>query len=203
MLCVVDAVHVLDQLAGGADAADQIAFSDHLVLNKIDDARLPASELEARLRQINPFARITRANRSDVPAGEVLLRWGFDLDRIEDQLSPGDGDDHHSHIDSTGIASVSLRCDAPLDADRVEAWLQELLVRRGTDILRTKGILSVFGEDRKLALQAVNMMLEGDYVGHWGGEARASRLVFIGRNLDRENLNAAFQNCRHDVGAYA
>ena len=203
VLCVVDAVHVLDQLAGGADAADQIAFSDHLVLNKVADAQMPVGELEARLRQINPFARITRANRSDVPAGEILNRWGFDLDRIEGQLAPDDRDDRHNHIDNTGIASVSLRCDAPLDADRVESWLQELLVRRGTDILRTKGILSVFGEDRKLALQAVNMMLEGDFVGHWDGEARGSRLVFIGRNLTREDLNSAFQNCRHDVAAYA
>ena len=206
VLCVVDAAHILDQLEDGADAADQIAFSDHLVLNKIDDAMAPLDDIEARLRQLNPFAPITRANRADVPTGAVLDRHGFDLDRVEAQL-PDDTEDtehpHHDHIDSAGIISISLTCDAPLDAARLEEWLQELLSRQGGTILRTKGILSIGGEDRKLVLQAVNMMLEGDYVGMWGAEARRSRLVFIGRNLDRDRLNAGFQGCRQQSAAYA
>lgn len=201
VLCVVDAVRILDQLADGADAADQIAFSDHIVLNKMDDATAPIGDIETRLRSLNPFAPITRANRSDVPAGAVLNRHGFDLDRIEAQLDPETDAHDHDHIDRTGIASVSLSCEAPLDAARLEEWLQDLLARRGADILRTKGILSIAGDDRKLVLQAVNMMLEGDYVGAWDGAARRSRLVFIGRRLDRDALNAAFQNCRRDIAA--
>jgi G3E family GTPase len=203
VLCVVDAAHILDQLEDGTDAADQIAFSDHLVLNKIDDAAAPAGDIEARLRQLNPFAPITRANRSNVPASAILDRHGFDLDRVEGQLPPDAGDHHHDHIDSTGITSVSLTCDAPLDATRLEEWLQELLSRQGGAILRTKGILSIGGEDRKLILQAVNMMLEGDYVGVWETEARRSRLVFIGRTLDHDKLNAGFQNCQQRIAAYA
>lgn len=196
VLCLVDAVHILDQLADGADAAEQIAFSDHIVLNKIDDAASPLGDIEARLRQLNPFAPITRANRSDVPASAVLNRHGFDLERVEAQLAPETEHDHHDHIESSGITSVSLTCDAPLDAACLEDWLQDLLARRGTDILRTKGILSTAGEDRKLVVQAVNMMLEGDYVGQWGDGPRVSRLVFIGRNLDRDDLNSGLQNCR-------
>lgn len=203
VLCVVDAVHVFAQLADGRDAADQIAFSDHLVLNKTDDASVSIDAIEACLRDLNPFAPITRTNRSEVPAREILGRHSFDLDRVEAQLPPDAEDHHHDHIDSAGISSVCLTCAVPLDADRVEAWLQDLLARHGTDILRTKGILSISGEDRKLALQAVNMMLEGDYIGTWGNEPRGSRLVFIGRNLDRAALYSAFRNCRHDIAAYA
>ena len=215
VLCVVDAVHVLDRLADTADAADQIAFSDHLVLNKADDAAVPLDDIEARLRMLNPFARIVRANRADVPAGDILDRHGFDLDRIAAQLAPdADGDGHghghghehghvHDHIEASGIASVSLSCAAPLDGARLEEWLTGLLARHGSDILRTKGILSVAGEDRKLAVQAVNMMLEGDYIGDWGDEARRSRLVFIGRRLDRAALEAAFDRCRQDAAVHA
>jgi G3E family GTPase len=203
VLCVVDAAHILDQLADGADAADQIAFSDHIVLNKVDDAVAPIGDIEARLRQLNPFAPITKTNRVDVPARVVLNRHGFDLDRIETQMPPDSETHHHDHIDSNGISSVSLTCDAPLDAASLEAWLQDLLARHGADILRTKGIMSIGGEDRKLALQAVNMMLEGDYVGVWGGEPRRSRLVFIGRNLNYDQLNSAFRRCRSDIAAYA
>jgi G3E family GTPase len=153
-------------------------------------------KLETQLRQLNPFAPITRANRSNVPARDVLDRHGFDLDRIEAQLPPDTEDHHHDHIDSTGITSVSLTCDTPLDSANVEDWLQELLSRFGGNILRTKGILSIDGDDRKLVLQAVNMMMEGDYVGIWGEEERRSRLVFIGRNLNHDDLNSAFQGCR-------
>lgn len=199
VLCVVDSAHILDQLAEGTDAADQIAFSDHVVLNKIDDATAPLEDIEARLRQINPFAPITRANRSDVPANAVLNRHGFDLERVEAQLPPESDSHDHDHIDETGITSVSLTCEVPLDAASLEAWLQELLARQGGDILRTKGVLSVLGEDRKLILQAVNMMMEGDYGGDWGDVARLSRLVFIGRNLKADELNAGFQNCRSGV----
>jgi len=203
VLCVVDAVRILDQLAEGGDAADQIAFSDHIVLNKVDDAAEPIGDLKSRIRQINPFAPITRANRSAVPARDVLDRHGFDLDRIEAQLVPDSGEHDHDHIDKTGITSVSLSSDTPLAAAAVEDWLQELLARQGSNILRTKGILSIEGEDRKLVLQAVNMMLEGDYVGTWEAGPRRSRLVFIGRNLDREGLRKGFESCRQPVAAPA
>jgi G3E family GTPase len=208
VLCVVDAVHIAAQLNDGIDAADQIAFSDHLVLNKTDDAKRPVDQIESSLRQLNPFAPITRTNRADIPAREVLNRNGFDLDRIEDQLPPSlnhdpDHQNHGGHIDKTGITSVSLTCAQPIDADMLEEWLQDLLARHGTDILRTKGILSIAGDDRKLALQAVNMMLEGDFLGKWGNEQRSSRLVFIGRNLGRHNLHKAFHNCRAAITADA
>lgn len=203
VLCVVDAAHILDQLADGTDAADQIAFSDFIVLNKASDAQSDIGDIEARIRELNPLAPIRRTNRSDVPAGEVLSRHGFDLDRVEAQL-PQDVDAHvHDHIDSRGITSVSLTCDTPMDAGRLEEWLQDLLARRGYDILRTKGIFSIAGDDRKLVVQAVNMMLEGDFVGEWGDGARVSRLVLIGRNLDRNDLNLGFLSCRQGVAEYA
>ena len=203
VLCMVDAAHILDQLTHGTDAADQIAFSDHIVLNKVADAVGPINDIEARLRQLNPFAPITRANRANVPAKNVLNRHGFDLDRVEAQLPPDTGHHDHGHIDSTGITSVSLTCDTPLDATHLEDWLQELLARQGSNILRTKGILSIDGEDRKLVVQAVNMMLEGDFIGLWGDEARCSRLVFIGRKLNHDELNKGFQHCQPSMTAYA
>lgn len=198
VLCVVDAVNIFDQLETNEDAADQIAFSDHIVLNKVDDAKAPMARIEKCLRQINPFAPVTQANRSNIPASAVLNQHGFDLERVEAQLPPDTEDhvhDHYDHIDRSGITSVSLTCDAPLDAERLEEWLQELLSRRGNDILRTKGVMSIANDDRKLVLQAVNMMIEGDFGGEWGLEPRHSRLVFIGRNLVSDELHDGFHSC--------
>ena len=200
VVCVVDAAHILEQLEQNEDAADQIAFSDHVVLNKANEASAAIESIEMRLRQINPFAPITRTNRSDVPASSVLDQRNFDLDRVEDQLLLELNEHgHHDHINRNGITSITLTCDTPLDVDRLEEWLQELLSRRGNDILRTKGLMSIENENKKLVLQAVNMMIEGDFAGNWDAEPRRSRLVFIGRNLVSDQLRNGFLSCRSAV----
>ena len=54
------------------------------------------SELEARIRGLNPYARLHRTERAKVDIGEVLGRNAFDLDRIlEIEPSFLDADDHH------------------------------------------------------------------------------------------------------------
>lgn len=203
VVCVVDAVHIQDQLSHNDDASNQIAFSDHLILNKVPDARTPVTDIETTLRAHNPLSAITRTSRSDVPAVDVLNRFSFDLDRMETQLSHPANERGHTHVDASGITSVSLTCDAALNAERVEYWLQDLLSRQGADILRTKAILSVEGQKKKLAIQAVNMMLEGAYIGEWKDASRTSRIVFIGRKLNVDTLNEEFQRCRHGITEYA
>ncbi len=214
---VVDAKHVLLRLDDSREAREQIAFADQIVLNKADLVTPEElGQVEARLRRINPLAPIHRAVRSDVPLDAVLGRGGFDLSRILDLepefLNPPHGDaghvhdehcghdhghDHHGHdhvIDD--IKGVSLRLDRPMNGDKVTRWLNELLQAQGPDILRAKGILDVEGEDRRLVFQAVHMILEGDWQRDWkAGEARDSRMVFIGRNLDEDELRRGFEAC--------
>ena len=69
IITVVDAKHLLERLEDSPEAADQIAFADVIVLNKLD--LVTPEELkavEARIRQINRFADIHKTTRSDVPA---------------------------------------------------------------------------------------------------------------------------------------
>ena len=102
----------------------------------------------------------------------------------------------HDHVAESGIGSISLTSQKPIDGNRVTAWLNNVLQTQGVDILRAKGILDVKGEDRKLVFQAVHMILEGDFQGPWReGDKRYSRLVFIGRNLDEPALKAGFESC--------
>ena len=83
-----------------------------------------------------------------------------------------------------------------MDGSRVELWLNGLVASKGQDILRAKGIIDVKGADRRLVFQAVHMLLEGDLQRLWKpDEPRYSRLVFIGRNLDEQALQAGFQSC--------
>ena len=143
----------------------------------------------------------------------MLGRGGFDLERIvaleRDFLAPNPSDPGHSHgehcdhardatdhLHDSEIGSVALMSRIPMDRDKITRWLTELLATHGQDILRAKGIIDVKGEDRRLVFQAVHMLLEGDLQQAWRpNEPRYSRLVFIGRNLDRAALQAAFAGC--------
>lgn len=67
---------------------------------------------------------------------------------------------------------------------------------QGPDILRSKGILAFKDEPRRFVFQGVHMLLDGDLQRAWKqDEARESRLVFIGRNLDRAILEKGFESC--------
>jgi G3E family GTPase len=109
--------------------------------------------------------------------------------------------DHHHHAepaavhDST-IASVSLSSTAVLDQRRFFSWFDKLLAEQGQDILRSKGILAFEGEDTRYVVQAVHMMADGEMQRAWrADEPRLSRLVLIGRGLDKASLEAGFASC--------
>jgi G3E family GTPase len=217
---VVDAKHVGQRLADSREAREQIAFADQIVLNKTDlvsEAEL--AQTEARLRRLNPLAKIHRAERSNVPLDAILGRGGFDLARIVELepefLNPAHGEpghvhgedcdhdhhdhghEHHDHTHDDDIKGVALIANKPLDANRVSRWLNELLAVKGPDILRAKGILDVAGEERRLVFQAVHMILEGDFQRPWTAkDTRESRMVFIGRDLDEAALREGFLACQ-------
>ena len=126
---------------------------------------------------------------------------GHDHGHVHDEHCGHDHHDHgrahiHDHVAESGISSISLTSDKPIDGNRVTAWLNNVLQTQGVDILRAKGILDVKGEERRLVFQAVHMILEGDFQGPWrDGDNRYSRLVFIGRNLNEAALRAGFESC--------
>ena len=201
VVTVADALHIDAQIDASADAAAQVALASVLLLNKSDEA--PGIEAtEARLAALNTSAPIYRINRGRAHPDRVFGARGFDLEAVADRLPEADGAGHHHHDHTAGIGSVTLTCQGPLDADAVERWLTDLLTVRGEDILRTKGILWAAGERRRLVVQAVHMLLEGDLVTPWPGPPpHRSTLVFIGRNLDAETLRQGFLACRAPVPA--
>lgn len=100
----------------------------------------------------------------------------------------------HSHDEE--ISSVGIILEGALLEAKVNQWLGPLLARKGQDILRTKGILNIAQENRRFVFQAVHMLLDGGPDRLWQpNEKRQSEIVFIGRNLDREELIAGLKGC--------
>ena len=96
-----DARWLKDRLKDAPEAKNQIAFADVILLNKTDlVTKEELADVEARIRGINPYARLHRTQRSQIAIDEVLGRNAFDLDRIleiEPEFLHGDGHDHDHH----------------------------------------------------------------------------------------------------------
>ena len=217
VVTVADAKWLSDRLKDAPEAKNQIAFADVIVLNKTDlVSKGELAEVEARIRGINPYAKLHRTERCSVALADVLDRGAFDLDRIldiePDFLEADDhdhdhdhhhhGHDHHhhghglKHYHDEEMQSLSLRTDKPLDPNVFMPWLQNLVQVEGGKILRSKGILAFHDDDDRYVFQGVHMMLEGDHQRKWKeGEKRESRLVFIGRELPEETIRKGFESC--------
>ena len=102
VVTVADAKWLSDRLKDAPEAKNQIAFADVIVLNKTDLVSRPElAEVEARIRGINPYAKLHRTERCKVALADVLERGAFDLDRIlelePEFLAAEDHDHAHDH----------------------------------------------------------------------------------------------------------
>ncbi len=233
VVTVADAMWLKDRLKDAPEAKNQIAFADVILLNKTDlVSPEQLREVEARIRAINPYARLHRTVKAAVPISEVLGRNAFDLDRIleiEPAFLTADDHDHHDH-DHTGpdcdhpshkhdhdhahghahghshgglkhyhdedMQSVALEIPGDVDPEKFMPWINDYVQTEGPHILRSKGILAFKGEPKRFVFQGVHMVLDGDLQRDWRpDEKRTSKIVFIGRELKRDEIEKGFRAC--------
>ncbi|MFG1392751.1 CobW family GTP-binding protein [Xanthobacter agilis] len=224
VVTVADAKWLSDRLKDAPEAKNQVAFADVILLNKTDLVT-PAelNEVEARIRGINPYAKLYRTQKSEIDIAKVLNQGAFDLDRIleiEPAFLEEDEHDHHHHdhehgpdcgcghdhdhehhhglhaVHDSEMQSVSFSTEKPLNPEKFFPWVQQLVATEGPNILRSKGILSFKDDPDRFVFQGVHMILDGDHQRPWkADETRASRIVFIGRKLDAEWLKNGFLSC--------
>jgi G3E family GTPase len=100
----------------------------------------------------------------------------------------------HEHDDE--VTSVGITASGDLDSKKLNAWLSRLLQEKGQDIFRMKGVLAIKGDKNRFVFQGVHMLFDGKEDRPWKpGELRANKMIFIGRNLNREELNEGFRSC--------
>ena len=222
VVTVADAKWLTERLKDAPEAKNQIAFADVIILNKTDlVAGDELREVEARIRAINPYAKLHKTVNCAVPLDSVLGRNAFDLDRIL-KIEPEflDGEDEHEHeheheherhehehehehehhglkhYHDEEMQSVSLSIEGDIDPEKFMPWLQNYVQREGPSILRAKGILAFKDEPKRFVFQGVHMLLDGDLQREWKrGENRLSRIVFIGRNLKKDEITQGFLGC--------
>jgi len=125
-------------------------------------------------------------------------------DHAHHECGPDCDHHHHDHGESkldasthdTTVTSISLRA-GDMNHELFFPWINKLTQVDGPDILRLKGIVSFKDDEERFVVQGVHMIVEGDHQRPWrDDEKRETRMVFIGRNLNREKIERSFNACR-------
>ncbi len=187
VVTVIDAVAGEANLAERPEALRQIAVADRIVVTKTDLAD-PASLLQ-RIETINPGAPVIQACQGAIDPASILNAGLFDPARkIPDVAGWLRAEAHaHHHDHDERVTSFCLTFDRPLHWQGVGLWLEMLIRTRGKDLLRIKGILNLAGQDRPVAIHAVQHVLHPPaLLPAWPeGDPRTSRIVFITQDLPR------------------
>ncbi|MEL6928074.1 MAG: GTP-binding protein [Cyanobacteria bacterium J06600_6] len=194
VVTVVDAKHI-EEHWDSDEAQEQIAFANVILLNKTDLVEPEQLEaLKQKIRSMNGMVKIYATQNSDIDMDSVLGVKAFDLEQaleIEPELL---GEDAHEHDES--VFSFAIVESGEVNLEKLNTWLTELLQTQGQNIFRMKGILNIAGEDDRFVFQGVHMIFDGRPDRPWKpSETRKNELVFIGRDLDAEELRLAFKAC--------
>ena len=186
IVTLVDAKHA----AGDLDhhAVDQIVIADRIIVNKVDlVGAADLEDLEAQVRRLNATAPILRSSHAKVALENILGIGAFSSLRGALSL------DEHEHSHDPSLESASFTFERPFERAKLEQWVKALLAERGDDIFRMKGILAFANEPRRYVLQGVHRITDLKPADAWGPERPVSKLVFIGRNLERAALANGLQ----------
>ena len=218
IVTVADAKHLEVALAKTPEAKPQIAFADVILLNKTDlVSPADVERVERRIRAMNPLAKIHRTQNSIVSLDKIFdlkarelntpLEIHTDAPAGHDhgpghECTPacdhdhGPGEEPPEHLHDESVRSFYFTEERPLDLPKAEAWLSELLATHGGNIYRSKGILHIRGQAKRIVFQGVQMMFDARPERLWNpGEKKQSQLVFIGKDLDEAQIKAGFAAC--------
>lgn len=181
------------------EALQQVAFADKILLNKIDLVTTAEKDaLKARLATINKFATVLETERSRAPLDKILGLNSFNMESIltydPDFFETQEDAKHNLDL----VSSVGIKFEGQLHAQWFNMFMMDLLRERAADIYRSKGLLSFHGQgDVKFVFQGVHEQINfGPAKEPWkDGEERTNKFVFIGKNLNREELTKGLMEC--------
>lgn len=213
ILTLVDAKHAQTQLNERQEARRQVGFADQIFISKSDLAE-PADveDLRHRLKHMNPRAPQRSVHFGEVPISEVFDLRGFNLNAKLD-IDPdflkadephqhhdhehGEHCDHpHHHAHDDDVKSFVFRSNKAFNPAKLEDFLGAIVQVYGPKMLRYKGVLYMKGSDRKVIFQGVHQLMGSDLGPKWApGEAKTSKMVFIGIDLPKDILLQGLEGC--------
>jgi G3E family GTPase len=205
--CTVDAFNATATLDQHREAVKQAAVADRLLLTKTD--LVPPEQLAPlceRLRAINPLAALTTEPDGALQAllgllarpSAALVPMPMPVDKDTTRSfffpvsAPGQHDPnrHDDHIRSHVIVR-----EEPLSREGFMAWLDMIAAMRGDDLLRVKGIVQLADDpEHPMVIHGVQHLFHPPQtLPRWPSADRRSRIVFITRDIDAEDIDATLR----------
>jgi G3E family GTPase len=183
VVTAIDAVLGAATLDRYPEAVAQAAVADLLVLTKTDLASVP-DDLVQRLASLNPLAPIVDARDTDTDA---LLFGG--APKALPRPRP-----HAMAMHAHGIYALSIRLRRPMNRLGFAMALGGLARDHGEKLLRVKGLVEFSDRpDGPAAIHAVQHTLYPPrWLERWPDSDQASRLVFIVRDLEPDEILRRF-----------
>jgi G3E family GTPase len=197
-IVVADAEYGIENFDEYPVAAEQAAYADVIVINKIDlvnEERI--GELESRIRSINAMAKIIRVSYGRADSSQLL-----DIE-LYDQLADLNRHGNSGEAPRGGgrkmneIETIVLTEEKPMDKQKVNEWISALFKTEGMKILRSKGFFCFEGEACRYEFQGVRKTFHSKADKLWEeGEEKKSVVVLIGEGISGAGtLQESFSAC--------
>lgn len=208
VVCVADAVNMEDLFDEQAEVRKQLALADLVLLNKMDSVHPDyLSKLSELIRTVNPIARICTTSFGNVDDIKVLDTFSFSGEEIGKSAlafcridpygnenvklksfvhNPNSIEHQHKH----DITSVGFTFSGSFDVNKFGLWLQNYLYFNPDTVFRVKGIVSFHQTEDQFVLHAVRSNFMFELGKPWGDQVRFSKIVFIGKKLNGQELEA-------------
>ena len=209
IICLLDAELIEQQLEETEEAISQISFSDVLLINKtdlVDEKQL--KKVKEILEPLNPLARIFEGNKHHFPQIEAGGNHDLYISMLErDPHSHTQGErqsnfplkkvhTHHQHEHTKEINSFTLEYNRPFDYKSLYHQLNTYLIFQSTGLYRMKGLVWVRDSEEAFIIQSVGKRLDfTKYSQADAGKINESKIVFIGKNLQRKSFERMLNRC--------
>lgn len=192
IVTLIDAEHVLENAKKHANAADQIEFTDFVIINKTDVvSKERISEIRQLVEMTNPRARIFEAVKADVDIrllSDPDREWDYQLDEHHDHH-----EHRHTHLHDS-FKHVSIEVTEPLHPMKFQEFVNSQIPKT---VYRAKGFINLGakGHSRKYVFQLVGTRSELYWDNWTNDEPHLTRMVFIGTDFDQKKLESDFRAC--------
>jgi G3E family GTPase len=183
VLAVVDAVNGEAALDREPESRKQVILADRLVISKTDLATPTSVErLTQRLQALNVRAAI-----------DIAVSGALDPTRVIEPATEERGTFVAEADHGDGVSSFVIARDQPIEWPAFSRAMETLIALRGSDLLRVKGILDVSGCRGPVVVQYVQHLAHPPVeLESWPDANRASRVVFITRNVSERQVRDLF-----------
>ena len=181
-ICIVDAETIRERLDQVEEAVKQVTFATDIILNKTADQKPEDIDgLHNLMQSINPFAEITESEDGSADIQQLMRP------KVRNNQQAEIATEHkHGHHHSVNVIPYSN--DDPCDLSELIYQIQSLLLLYNHQIYRIKGVVQAH-DGKMYLIQSAGKHVNHTRLPEWGLESRASRLVFIGKELQKKTIN--------------